>query len=74
MKREKQDASLPVSEDDFGWQEKEKIRSEINTYYSKYLGKKYCIHLSYGLDHRAYAYYFINNGFDEYEFRVRTLI
>lgn len=47
------------------WKEKEKIRSEINTNYSKYEGKELCIHASYGLDDKAYFYFFENHGFDE---------
>lgn len=43
-----------------------KIRSEINTYYTKYEGKKYAVHLSYGIDNKPYRYYFINYGFDDY--------
>ena len=45
-------------EADFDWREKEKIRSEINTNYSKYRGKPIGIHLSYGLDDKSYKYYF----------------
>ena len=56
------------------WKEEEKIRSEINTYYRKYQDKEYCVHLSYGLDNTAYAYYFINYGFDNYDFYLKTRI
>ena len=56
------------------WWEEEKIRSEINTNYKKYCGKKYCVHLSYGLDNRAYAFFFINHGFDEYDFYAKIEI
>ena len=45
--------------------EKEKIRSEINTIYAKYEGKRISIHYSYGLDDIAYKYYFENQGFDD---------
>ena len=73
MKR-KGDTSPKFSEGNIGRKEREKIRSEINTYYGKYKGKRFCIHLSYGLDNKAYAYYFINDGFDAYEFYARVPI
>ena len=46
--------------------EKAQILSEINTNYTKYEGKPLCIHMSYGIDNRAYWYYFENYGFDNY--------
>lgn len=45
--------------------EKEKIRHEVNTNYVKYQNKRLCVHMSYGLDNRAYIYYFENRGFDD---------
>lgn len=45
-----------------------KISSEISTNYSKYEGKKLCIHRSYGIDKKPKAYYFENHGFNEYNF------
>ena len=53
------------------WREAEKIRTEINTNYSRYCGKVYCIHVSYGLDCRAYKYYFENHGFDDINIYLR---
>ncbi|MBQ7563246.1 MAG: hypothetical protein IJT16_04575 [Lachnospiraceae bacterium] len=47
------------------WKELEKIRSEINTNYEKYRGKRLAIHASYGLNGEAYLYYFENYGFDQ---------
>lgn len=58
-------------EADFDYREKEKIRSEINTNYGKYAGKKLAVHISYGLDGRAYKYYFENYGFDEINIFIR---
>ncbi len=59
-------------EADFDWREKEKIRSEINTNYSKYRGKPIGIHLSYGLDDKSYKYYFENHGFDDINIFIRS--
>ncbi len=59
---------------EFDWREQEKIRSEINTNYSKYENDRFCVHLSYGLDGNAYAYYFENHGFDEYNIYVRAYL
>ena len=58
-------------EADFDWREKEKIRSEINTYYGKYQGREICMHYSYGIDDGAYIYYFENRGFDDINIFVR---
>lgn len=46
------------------WREKEKIRSEINTNYAKYMDLEICAHPSFGLDGLPYIYYFENRGFD----------
>lgn len=51
---------------DLSSNEKAKIEHEINTNYSKYNGQEYCVHYSYGLDNRAYRYYFENHGFNNY--------
>ena len=53
------------------WREREKIRSEINTNYTKYKKERYCVHISYGLDGYSYEYYFVNRGFDDYFFYAR---
>ena len=46
-----------------------KIVSEINTdYFAVYENHRNAVHFSVGLDNRYYAYYFINNGFDDYVF------
>lgn len=46
-----------------------KIVSEINTdYFTVYKDQPFAIHFSVGDDNRYYAYYFINNGFDDYTF------
>lgn len=34
-----------------------KICREINTNYSKYEGKTYAVHISYGIDNKPYWYY-----------------
>ena len=41
-----------------------KICREINTNYSKYEGKTYAVHISYGIDNKPYWYYFENHGYD----------
>ncbi len=56
---------------EFDWREREKIRSEINTNYTKYKKERYCVHISYGLDGYSYEYYFVNRGFDDYFFYAR---
>ena len=48
-----------------------KIISEINTNYDLYEGKRIAVHLSYGIDNRAYAYVFENKGFNDYTFIAR---
>ncbi|MCR5487997.1 MAG: hypothetical protein K6F35_10835 [Lachnospiraceae bacterium] len=49
-----------------------KICGEINTNYEKYRGKEMAVHLSYGIDDSAYAYYFENHGFDDYNIYSRV--
>ena len=58
-------------EADFDWREKEKIRAEINTNYSKYRNKPIAVHRSYGIDDRSYMYYFENHGFDDINIFIR---
>ena len=52
-------------EADLPWEEKEKIRHEINTYYSKYSGLPIIAHRSLGIDNQYYIYYVENHGFDD---------
>ena len=52
-------------EADISWQEKEKIRHEINTYYKKYQDLPLIAHRSVGLDGNYYIYYVENHGFDD---------
>lgn len=54
------------------WKEKEKIRHEINTLYSKYDGLRVIAHRSLGLDGRYYVYYIANYGFDNYNIIARV--
>lgn len=50
-----------------------KICSEINTiYYGKYEGKTLAIHMSYGIDNKAYWYYFENHGYNNYNIYMRV--
>lgn len=44
-----------------------KVSSEISTNYSRYAGKKNCLHYSLWRD-EYYQYRFINNGFADYDF------
>ena len=48
-----------------------KIVSEINTYFGKYKGKRFAIHISYGLDCKTYAYVFEIHAFNDYIFIAR---
>jgi hypothetical protein len=44
-----------------------KIRSEINQIYeTQYKNKRIAAHTSFGIDGKAYVYWFENHGFDEY--------
>lgn len=47
-----------------------KICREINTNYSKYEGKTYAVHISYGIDNKPYWYYFENHGYDNYNIYI----
>ena len=49
-----------------------KIYSEINTNYSKYEGVGFAVHASYGIDNKAYWYYFENHGYDNYNIYMRV--
>lgn len=51
-----------------------KIIGEINTNYSKYEGKPFAIHMSYGLDKKAYWYYFENHGYHNYNIYMKETI
>ena len=55
-----------------GSKELAKIYSEINTNYAKYKDMKYAIHMSYGIDNKAYWYYFENHGFNDYNIYMRV--
>ena len=58
-------------ENDIPWQEKEKIRHEVNTLYHKYRRMEVIIHRSVGCDNEYYVYYIENLGFDDYVFIAR---
>ena len=49
-----------------------KICSEINTNYAKYRDKPFAVHASYGIDNKAYWYYFENHGYYNYNFYLRV--
>ena len=51
-----------------------KICSEINSNYRKYEGNAIATHLSYGIDNKAYIYYFENHGFDNYNIYMRICL
>ena len=48
-----------------------KICGEINTNYAKYEGLRFAVHASYGLDDKAYLYFFENHGYDDYNIYMR---
>ena len=48
-----------------------KIYSEINTNYSKYEKMAFAVHASYGVDNKAYWYYFENHGYNNYNIFMR---
>jgi hypothetical protein len=48
-----------------------KICSEINTNYAKYNGMAFAVHASYGVDNKAYWYYFENHGYNDYNIYMR---
>ncbi len=49
-----------------------KIVSEINSNYEKYQSRPFAVHMSYGIDNRAYWYYFENHGYDNYNIYMRV--
>lgn len=49
-----------------------KVYSEINTNYGKYEGKPFAIHASYGVNNKAYWYYFENHGYNNYNIYMRV--
>ena len=51
-----------------------KIYGEINTNYSKYEGLRFAVHTSYGLDNKAYWYFFENDGYNNYNIYMRIKI
>jgi len=58
--------------EEISWVEKEKIRHEVNTFYSKYKGKSIIAHPSVGMDNKYYIYYILNKGFDDYLLLTRS--
>ena len=46
-----------------------KIVSEINAVYDVLYEESYiCVHVSYGVNEKAYVYWFENHGFNDYNF------
>lgn len=59
-----------------GWREAEKVTHDINAdWHKRFQGQEYCvIHShSYEPDSLGYDYYFINHGYNEYEFLGKRL-
>lgn len=56
------------------YKERCKIEHEINSNYGKYIAQEFCIHYSYGINNRSYAYYFENHGFNNYNIFSRKLV
>lgn len=55
-------------------EEYRKITAEINqAYETLYKGKPLAIHASFGLDGKAYIYWFENHGFDNYNIYMKAL-
>lgn len=51
-----------------------KICSEINQIFStQYKDKRIAAHTSFGIDGRAYVYWFENHGFDNYNIFLRVV-
>ena len=68
MNRERKDFNnIPFrySEANIPWNEKEKIRHEVDTNYGKYEGLPFIAHRSLGLDNRYYIYFIENRGYDD---------
>jgi hypothetical protein len=55
-----------------GRDEYAKICSVINTNYGKYEGIAFAVHASYGVDNKAYWYYFENHGYNNYNIYMRV--
>ncbi len=52
-----------------------KIYSEINQIYdAQYKGEYIAVHTSFGIDGKAYAFWFENHGFDDYNIFFRVEI
>lgn len=66
---------LPFSKPTF-WlspEEYRKINAEINRIYEvQYKGKRIAAHPSFGIDGKAYVYWFENHGFDNYNIYLRV--
>ena len=56
-----------------GKAEARKISSEISTNYSRYEGKKNCVHYSLWKN-KYYKYHFINDGFGDYKFKKKARV
>ena len=51
-----------------------KIFSEINRIFDiQYKGKRIAAHTSFGIDGKAYVYWFENHGFDNYNIFLRVV-
>ncbi len=67
---------VPFSKPTFWLNIKEyvKICSEINQIYEvQYKGKPIAAHASFGIDGKAYVYWFENHGFDNYNIFLRVI-
>jgi hypothetical protein len=54
-------------------EEYSKICSEINQIYdAQYIGKNIGAHASFGIDGKAYIYWFENHGFNDYNIFLRV--
>ena len=51
-----------------------KIYGEINTNYFKYINIPFAVQASYGIDNRAYWYFFENHGYGDYNIYMRIAI
>ena len=49
-----------------------KIFAEINQIYDIYKDKQIAAHTSFGIDGKAYVYWFENHGFDDYNIYLRV--
>jgi len=67
---------VPFSKPSFWLNPKEysKICSEINQIYeAQYNGKRIAAHSSFGIDGKAYIYWFENHAFDDYNIFLRVI-